>query len=446
MQKDLVIDNKYLVTGQCSDKGGMGTVVFVEPIDDFYLDRVVLKYCKISDPEILDRFRREVRLLQHFKGDSKVVEVYDTGLDHNPPYFVMKYYEKGDLTQHINLIRSNIDYQEKFFIEMVDCLHTLHQKTVFHRDIKPQNFLVDSDRLVISDLGLGTELGSSTAFTSTSVYGGTEGYIPPEFYHGGFHHIDATSDIFMLGKSIYYLLTGRNVIYLDRTGIEPQLWSIIDRCCRPRKEERYSSTSELKNALVLAFDILQGRTDGTSKAISLLNQIVDSLNEKNSYNKTKVAEFVNYYTSLNEGDLIEITYKIPSIFFRLLTVTDMSAHISEFLRGYEVMVNAAKYNWPYAETIADNMKLIFDSDLATNQDKELALDLAIRAAVTMNRFAAMDTCTAMIASVRDDELGKLVATLILKNHEHFLIHMDTTLCKNRYVISSLAQLKQANGV
>ena len=66
-----VIDGKYIVEGVCSDAGGMGTLLFVDPIDNDFGCKPVLKYCKDTNEEFLKRFKREVRLLATFEGNSR---------------------------------------------------------------------------------------------------------------------------------------------------------------------------------------------------------------------------------------------------------------------------------------------------------------------------------------------------------------------------------------
>ncbi|HXO38216.1 MAG TPA: hypothetical protein VN872_06240, partial [Candidatus Acidoferrum sp.] len=91
-----IIDGKYRVEGLCSDSGGMGRIIFVTPLYAPFPFDIVLKYCKDTQEEQLKRFRREVRLLGTFKGNSKIVQIVDANLDHDPPYFVMKHYPNGD--------------------------------------------------------------------------------------------------------------------------------------------------------------------------------------------------------------------------------------------------------------------------------------------------------------------------------------------------------------
>lgn len=174
-----VIDNRYKVEGVCSESGGMGVILFVLPLHTSLPHRVVLKYCRDNAEEQLARFRREVRVLASFEGNSRVVQIIAHNLEHDPPYFVMKYYPDGDIGCLSTTLQSSYEIQEDCFLQMIDCVQELHSRNKFHRDIKPANFLLDGRRIVVSDFGLATEIGSNTAFTRSSMWWGTHGYIPP---------------------------------------------------------------------------------------------------------------------------------------------------------------------------------------------------------------------------------------------------------------------------
>jgi serine/threonine protein kinase len=268
-----IIDGKYRVDGLCSDTGGMGAILSVTPLSVKRPFKVVLKYCKDSSEEQLKRFRREVRLLGTFANNSKVVQIVDQNLEHDPPYFVMKYYADGDLSKLAPRLQASPEDQEQRFLQMIDCVQELHSRNQFHRDIKPQNFLLENDQIVVSDFGLTTEVGSQTAFTRSSMYWGTHGYIPPEFFSGGFKYADAPGDIFMLGKTMYVLLTGREPMYLVADDIPPPIFHIIERCCSLTKANRYQTLAELKQSLVAAYDVLLGRAGGLGKVKQLLSAL-----------------------------------------------------------------------------------------------------------------------------------------------------------------------------
>jgi len=289
---DDIVDDTYRVTGVCSDQGGMGVILHVEALVKIPEFRLVLKYCRENDDEPLKRFRREVRLLGTFKGNTKVVQIYDRNLKHDLPYFVMRFYPDGDLVAHVASIKASQEAQESIFLQMIECVQQLHARDEFHRDIKPQNFLVDGDDVVVSDFGLTTEIGSDTAFTRSSAYWGTHGYIPPEFLAGGFKHADAPGDIFMLGKTIYALLTERDPLYLVGDDIPPPIFHVIERCCAISKEHRYQSLAELKQSIVAAYDVVLGRAGGLGQVKQLLSAITDRLEQKAKYRSEEVLEFV----------------------------------------------------------------------------------------------------------------------------------------------------------
>src|SRR5260370_34705896 len=126
-----IIDGKYRVDSLCSDAGGMGTILFVTPVKKKLGFNVVLKYCKGNDEEQLKRFRREVRLLATFKGNTRVVQIVDENLDHDPPYFVMRHYLDGDLSTQAEVLRGDYEAQERCFLQMIDCIQELHARNKF---------------------------------------------------------------------------------------------------------------------------------------------------------------------------------------------------------------------------------------------------------------------------------------------------------------------------
>lgn len=436
-----IIDSKYRVDGTCSTAGGMGAVLFVTAISGGAQGKLVLKYCKIADEDCTRRFRRETRLLSEFSGNTKVVEILDHNLSHAPPYYVMPHYADGDLTSlHYELAR-NLPLQEKVFCQMIDCIAVLHAKGTFHRDIKPQNFLRDGAGIRVSDLGLSMQVDSATAFTRSSESWRTEGYDPPEFRDGGFKHVDAMSDIFMLGKSFYALLTRRDPTYLRAEGIPAPLFHLIEKCCQVEKRRRYQNLDELKRAVVAVYDSLLGRSSGPVSAKQLLASITVQLN-KGRLESAEIREFLDAFAHLNESGRVAIAKEIPQPFFKILATPEFADQVREFLNAYGTMVASHDYGWSFAETVAANMQILFRSDVVRDRDKADALRLAVEAARAMNRFAAMETCQEMVTSVSSDGLAFQTREVLKEFPESFLYSIEPLDCHHETVAAAIREIKQ----
>jgi serine/threonine protein kinase len=436
------IDNRYIVEGVCNSTGGMGTLYFVQTPDVQTSFQLVLKECRDPSEEIRQRFRREVKLLLEFQGNSKVIEIVDHNINCDPPYFVMRYYPGGDLSRIASRIRGDIGFQEATFCQMIDCLGELHARGKFHRDVKPQNYLVHGDAVVIADFGLSKALDGNSAATRSSQYWGTLGYLPPEFLTpAGFKNASVASDIFMLGKTFYSLLSGRDPTYLSPDGVPSPIYAVIERCCQMAAADRYPDLPTLRQRLIAAYDVLLHRTEGPGKAGQLLGEIKDQP-ENGLRLGTLLTEFCEALAILPEESQTKLIFDLDDDFFRLLVAKSTPRCLLEFLKSYELMVRNSTYGWSYAETIADRMRIIFSAQPVTIRTRTLALELAIVAAVRQNRFAAMDTCQAMIKSVRDDNLGHSVAEMLLRySNEHFISSIEPLECPSNAIGIALAQLR-----
>jgi hypothetical protein len=430
-----IIDGKYMVEGVCSESGGMGEVLFVKALENPPSFGLVLKYCRETEEEQIRRFRREVRLLSEFKGNSKVVQIWDQNLEFDPPYFVMRYYADGDLMSMAYQLRGSYALQEACFLRMIDCVQELHSRNKYHRDLKPQNFLRDGDELVVSDLGLSTEVSSATGFTRSSRWWGTPGYIPPEFHQGGFKHADASGDVYMLGKTFYVLLTGREPAYLMQDGVPPPLFHIVHRCCSLAKQARYQTLAELRQALVTSYDVLLNRAGGILQ--ELLSAIKDRFATSNQYDAAEVSRFVDQLAMADKSEQQQVIRDLPEMFFSAMSQPPLADRVDTFLTVYEAFVEDRNYAWAEAETIASRMNLIFMAATLSPIVRARALDLAVRAASYMNRFAAMNTCRAMVKWISEQELALNVVPVILKPEASFLSNIEPHSCLNEAIRNAI---------
>ncbi|RQM43884.1 hypothetical protein EHZ19_31780 [Paraburkholderia bannensis] len=341
----------------------------------------------------------------------------------------MKFYPEGDLTSLCGTLSLQLSSAEIVFNLMIDCIAELHTRHIYHRDIKPQNFLREGGNIVVSDLGLGAEIGSLTRFTGSSQSWGTAGYFPPEFARGGFKNATEASDIFMLGKSFYYLLTGCDPTFMMDDGIPPQLFHVIERACDHQPSNRYKDLAALRQALTFAFDAILGRGGIIGKISQLIEAIQANLTVSNRFYPQQIIEFIETLPMVDRADQIRICYGLGYPFMTTLVQGHIVGYVPQFLAVYQVMVEDAQYNWSFAETIALNMKVIFDANGVPDKTKALALEIAIDAASRMNRFAAMDTCIAMICSVTDAALGMQVAGVMQRKEQDFITGIEPSQTK-----------------
>jgi len=273
------------------------------------------------------------------------------------------------------------------------------------------------------------------------MFWGTHGYIPPEFLHGGFKHADATGDIFMLGKTMYVLLTERDPMYLIGNDVPAPVFHIIERCCSISKEHRYQSLADLKQSLVAAYDVLLGRAGGIGKVKQLLSVINDRLEQEQKYIPDEVSEFIEQLALLDPRDQVRVCFELDRRIFSVMRQQSVVSHLPNFLSIYERLVESQDYSWSYAETIASNMRTLFEGDDVPLAQKAHAIDLGIRAAYFMNRFAAMDTCRTMITGITDDTLGLHVASVLLKYRHTFISGVEPSECQSESIRKALRQIK-----
>ena len=212
--KGFVLGN-YKLLGRIG-AGGMSTVYLAE--HRFMRQRRALKILpahRIKDSSYLERFYREARAaaaLDH----NNVVHAYDVGSDGDTHYFVMEYVEGIDLQKMI-VRRGVLSYESAADVirQTADGLAHAHRAGVVHRDIKPANLLVNPEGTVkILDMGLARyapeemERQASLTQEHDEKVIGTTNYLAPEQALNS-HDADGRADIYGLGCTLYFLLTGR---------------------------------------------------------------------------------------------------------------------------------------------------------------------------------------------------------------------------------------------
>ena len=218
---------------------------------DRELDRVVavkrLADNLAHDRSFRDRFLREAQLAAPLSHPN-VVRVYDFG--HDPdgrPFIVMEYVEGGSLAEA--LARDGALSPARVVAVARDCCAGLayaHAAGLVHRDLKPQNLLLDPDcRVKIADFGIARTL-DGTSLTLTGSVLGTAGYLAPE--QAGGEQVTAAADIYGLGVTLHQLATGTMPGPEASQPLPDPLRGVVARCLDPDPARR--PTAEALSAML----------------------------------------------------------------------------------------------------------------------------------------------------------------------------------------------------
>ncbi|MBQ3826599.1 MAG: serine/threonine protein kinase, partial [Prevotella sp.] len=159
----------------------------------------------------LQKFKKEARRIRKLKNDH-IVQVYDLFEENGTAYYVMDYIDGESLSERMERIHSPLSEEEvlKYYPQILDALKTVHDKGIFHLDLKPGNIMVDAQGNVkLIDFGASkqqdNEKGAKDSNSTLMCF--TNGYAPREQIDRRFEKIGPWTDIYALGATLYALLT-----------------------------------------------------------------------------------------------------------------------------------------------------------------------------------------------------------------------------------------------
>ncbi|MGO5260484.1 Stk1 family PASTA domain-containing Ser/Thr kinase [Lactobacillus amylovorus] len=206
IDKGYLLGERYRIIDTLGE-GGMANVYLAE---DIILQRkVAVKILRLdlqNEPQTQARFQREALATSELSHPN-IVSVLDVGTDHGLPYMVMEYVDGPDLKEYIRE-NSPLDLREVIRImdQILSAVALAHKHNVIHRDLKPQNILMDKrGNIKIADFGIAVALNQSSITQTNSVMGSVH-YMSPEQTRGGL--VTKQSDIYSLGIILYELITG----------------------------------------------------------------------------------------------------------------------------------------------------------------------------------------------------------------------------------------------
>jgi len=249
-------------------KGGMGSVYKV--FDKKIKDKIALKLIKpeiAADEKMIDRFSNELKYARKI-AHPNVCRMYDLGEEEETHYITMEYVSGEDLKSMIRMMGQLGSGKTVSIAKQVcDGLAEAHRLGVVHRDLKPQNVMIDKEgNTRIMDFGIARSL-KVKGITGAGVMIGTPEYMSPEQVEA--KEVDQRSDIYSLGVILYEMVTGRVPFEGDtpfaigmkhkseipkepkefNTQLPDDLNQVIMRCLEKDKEKRYQSAGEVRSEL-----------------------------------------------------------------------------------------------------------------------------------------------------------------------------------------------------
>jgi serine/threonine-protein kinase len=281
VMRDLVgetLSQRYRLVARVAG-GGMGEVYRGH---DLLLDRSVavkiLQPSLAQDPELVERFRAEARAAARLTHPN-IVGVHDWGCEGDRTYYMVMEYVSGRDLRDVLVARGSL--QPRQAVEVVasvcDALHVAHQKGLVHRDVKPENILLNrSGEVKVADFGIAIVADADRTHPGGMIPG-TLRYLSPEQARGS--KATAASDLWAAGAVLSELLTGLPPLQgagpelLTRRAQEPprppsswdpeipsELDDIVLRACALEPEARFDNAAEMAGALrrVALFELPQG--------------------------------------------------------------------------------------------------------------------------------------------------------------------------------------------
>jgi tetratricopeptide (TPR) repeat protein len=258
------VPEKYVIE-RLLGRGGSGAVYLAR---DTSLDRpVALKYLNRTRPAEVERFLREARFAARLRNPS-IVQIYEAGETAGLPFIAMQYVPGGSLAS------ATLDMPATLRVmrQVAEALAHAHDEGIVHRDVKPENILVDADgHAYVTDFGIArdlrAEMGGTISYDGQIL--GTPALMSPEQARGDVRAVDSRTDVYAFGATFYYKLTdrppfsGANLVDLlhavvhdeptfpraIRADIPRDLEALVLRCLRKRREDRYRSMRDVLTAM-----------------------------------------------------------------------------------------------------------------------------------------------------------------------------------------------------
>jgi len=361
----------------------------------------VLRDVSEVEPEAVRRFERELRLLESI-GHPNIVPILGHGQTSTGGIWYAMPLAQGSLVEFADEFNGKNALILDLMRQVGAGLAYIHQRGIYHRDLKPGNILRFEDGVwALADFGLAVEAErETTALTSTLRGIGTTWYTAPEQWRDA-RSVNHLADIFSLAKVLQELVVGDTPITNE---LPPgPLRPIVQKATSNRPEHRYASVQDFLSALENAIE--SPREDWESAEDTAQRLLARVRLPKAT--DADLDEFATWALALNEnddGDMIALTRVLPRISprsVRYLWAADPPA-CQQIFRHYSNYIETHNFSFDYCDVLAD-----FSRTVVKATDDSDILREAIRSLVTLgrdhNRWHVRDVVTTILQSIRNPE-------------------------------------------
>lgn len=249
-------------------RGGMGVVFRARQKS---LNRIVALKMILSGPfasaDNVERFHVEAQAVAQLDHES-IIPIYEIDQHEGRHYFSMKLIEGGHLDDRLGELREDISKGVEILAKVCHAVHHAHQRGILHRDLKPQNILIDNEgNPYVTDFGLARQTKEQRQLTQTGAVLGTPNFMAPE-QASGTVDITTSADIYSLGALLYKLISGKPPFDADSTldtllqvvnespvrpsehcKVDKCLEQICMKCLAKEPTQRYATADELASDL-----------------------------------------------------------------------------------------------------------------------------------------------------------------------------------------------------
>ena len=249
-------------------RGGMGVVYRARQIS---LNRIVaLKMIlsgKFASDDDVERFHVEAQAVAQLDHES-IIPIYEIDQHEGQHYFSMKFIEGGHLDDRLEELREDIPKGVEVLAKVCHAVHHAHQRGILHRDLKPQNILLDQEgEPYVTDFGLARKTEDHCGITQTGAVLGTPNFMAPE-QAAGTDDITTAADVYSLGALLYKLISGQPPFdagstldtllqVVNESPVKPSEHCKVDKCleqicmkCLSKEpSQRYATADDLARDL-----------------------------------------------------------------------------------------------------------------------------------------------------------------------------------------------------